>query len=143
MARRGGGSTARVFRRSSTSGSGRRGYLVAEAPGAVVLVDQHAAHERVLFDRTLRRLEKRQPSSQLLLIPHVLDVTPGQVAAFQEHEAWLRTLGFEDEFVDRLVPIKDLRFCITHANFPSQHNLERCKRLLYPTAQRLLVHPRP
>lgn len=33
------------------------------------------------------------------------------------------------EFVDRIVPIKDLRFCITHANFPSQHNLERCKRL--------------
>lgn len=33
------------------------------------------------------------------------------------------------EFVDRTIPIKDLRFCITHANFPSQHNLERCQRL--------------
>ena len=33
------------------------------------------------------------------------------------------------EFVDRITPIKDLRFCITHANFPSQHNLERCQRL--------------
>ncbi len=33
------------------------------------------------------------------------------------------------EFADRIVPIKDLRFCITHANFPSQQNLERCKRL--------------
>ncbi|MBY0513824.1 MAG: amidohydrolase family protein, partial [Gemmataceae bacterium] len=33
------------------------------------------------------------------------------------------------EFVDRLAPIRDLRFCITHANFPSQNNLERCKRL--------------
>jgi DNA mismatch repair protein MutL len=74
-----------------------RGYLVAEAPGAVVLVDQHAAHERVLFDRIVRRLEQKQSSSQLLLIPHVLDVTPGQVAAFQEHEAWLQTLGFEGE----------------------------------------------
>src|SRR6202022_3549652 len=74
-----------------------RSYLVAEAPGAVVLVDQHAAHERVLFDRTLRRLEQKQPSSQLLLIPHVLDVTPGQVAAFLEHEPWLQTLGFEGE----------------------------------------------
>ena len=33
------------------------------------------------------------------------------------------------EFVDRITPIKDLRFCITHANFPSQLNLERCKKL--------------
>ena len=33
------------------------------------------------------------------------------------------------EFVDRMVPIKDLRFCITHANFPSKENLERCQRL--------------
>jgi DNA mismatch repair protein MutL len=74
-----------------------RGYLVAESPGAVVLVDQHAAHERVLFDRIVRRLEQKQPSSQLLLIPHILDVTPGQVAAFQEHEPWLQTLGFEGE----------------------------------------------
>ena len=74
-----------------------RGYLVAEAPGAVALVDQHAAHERVLFDRIVRRLVQKQPSSQLLLIPHVLDVTPGQVAAFEEHELWLQTLGFEGE----------------------------------------------
>jgi DNA mismatch repair protein MutL len=74
-----------------------RGYLVAEAPGAVVLIDQHAAHERVLFDRIVRRLEQRQPSSQLLLIPHVVDLTPGQLAAFREHESWLKTLGFEGE----------------------------------------------
>lgn len=33
------------------------------------------------------------------------------------------------EFVDRAIPIKDMRFCITHANFPSQNNLERCRRL--------------
>ena len=33
------------------------------------------------------------------------------------------------EFTNRLTPIQDLRFCITHANFPSQHNLERCRTL--------------
>ncbi|WP_439627882.1 amidohydrolase [Gemmata sp.] len=33
------------------------------------------------------------------------------------------------ETADRIAPIRDLRFCITHANFPSQHNLERCKKL--------------
>ena len=83
-----------------------RGYLVAEAPSALVLVDQHAAHERVLFDRILRRIEERQPSSQLLLIPHVVDFSPAQVAAFEEHLAWLQTLGFEgDRFGPHMIRI--------------------------------------
>ena len=73
------------------------GYLVAEAPNAVVLIDQHAAHERVLFDRILQRLEGGEPASQLLLIPHDLDLTPAQVTAFQQHASWLEALGFAGE----------------------------------------------
>jgi DNA mismatch repair protein MutL len=73
------------------------GYLIAEAPNAVVLIDQHAAHERVLFDRVLRRLEGGEPASQLLLIPHDVDLMPAQVAAFQQHGSWLQALGFEGE----------------------------------------------
>ncbi len=71
------------------------GYLVAEAPGAAVLIDQHAAHERVLFDRILRRLEDHRPSSQMFLIPHVVEVSAPQAAAFDQHHAWLQSLGFE------------------------------------------------
>jgi len=73
------------------------GYLLAEAHNAVVVIDQHAAHERVLFDRILQRLEGGEPASQLLLIPHDLDLTPAQLAAFQQQAAWLRALGFEGE----------------------------------------------
>jgi len=74
-----------------------QGYLVAEAPDAAVLIDQHAAHERVLFDQILLRLDERRPASQLLLIPHLLDLAPIQLTAYQQHDAWLRTLGFEAE----------------------------------------------
>jgi len=73
------------------------GYLVAEAPGAMVVIDQHAAHERVLFARILRRLEERRPSSQMFLIPHVVELGPDRAAAFEPHEAWLHSLGFEGE----------------------------------------------
>jgi DNA mismatch repair protein MutL len=73
------------------------GYLVAEASNAVVLVDQHAAHERVLFDRILHRLEGGEPASQLLLLPHDVDLMPAQVTAFQQHAAWLEALGFTGE----------------------------------------------
>ena len=74
-----------------------QGYLVAEAPDAAVLIDQHAAHERVLFDQILLRLDERRPASQLLLIPHLIDLAPIQLTAYQQHDAWLRTLGFEAE----------------------------------------------
>jgi len=73
------------------------GYLLAEAPDAVVLVDQHAAHERVLFDRILHRLEGGEPASQLLLIPQDVDLMPAQVTGFQQHASWLETLGFTGE----------------------------------------------
>jgi len=71
------------------------GYLVAEAPGAAVLIDQHAAHERVLYDQILARLHAQRPSSQMFLIPHLVEVTAQQAAAFEEAQPWLRSLGFE------------------------------------------------
>ncbi|MBM3993770.1 MAG: amidohydrolase [Planctomycetes bacterium] len=51
------------------------------------------------------------------------------ITAHTAGEAAMDVLLDGYEFADRIVPIKGLRFCITHANFPSQKNLERCKRL--------------
>jgi predicted amidohydrolase YtcJ len=52
-----------------------------------------------------------------------------QVTAHTAGEGAMDVLMDAYEFVDRMTPIKDMRHCITHANFPSQHNLERCQRL--------------
>ena len=73
------------------------GYLVAEGPDGIVLVDQHAAHERVLFNRFLARLEGAPSIRQPLLLPPVIDLEPAQVAALGEHRASLEALGFEYE----------------------------------------------
>ncbi len=52
-----------------------------------------------------------------------------QVTAHTAGEGAMDNLLDAYEFVDKIAPIKDKRFCITHANFPSQLNLERCKKL--------------
>ncbi len=52
-----------------------------------------------------------------------------QMTAHTAGEGAMDTLMEAYEQVNRMVPIKDLRFCITHANFPSQRNLELCKEL--------------
>ncbi|MFO0876766.1 MAG: amidohydrolase [Gemmataceae bacterium] len=52
-----------------------------------------------------------------------------QVTAHTAGEGAMDVLLDAYEHANRMVPIKSLRFCITHANFPSRHNLERCKEL--------------
>jgi len=78
------------------------GYLVAEGPDGLVLVDQHAAHERVLYNRLLERLSDGRGMSQPLLMPAAVDVEPSLMAAAIDHRAELSALGLElEEFGPR------------------------------------------
>jgi DNA mismatch repair protein MutL len=82
------------------------GYLVAEGPQGLVLVDQHAAHERVLYNRLLERLRTGRGASQPLLIPQAVDVEPALIAAAADHRAELATLGLEyEEFGPRSIRV--------------------------------------
>jgi DNA mismatch repair protein MutL len=82
------------------------GYLVAEGPHGLVLIDQHAAHERVLYNRLLERLRSGRGMSQALLIPQAVDVEPALVAAAADHRADLANLGLEyEEFGPRSLRI--------------------------------------
>jgi DNA mismatch repair protein MutL len=73
------------------------GYLVAEGPQGLVLVDQHAAHERVLYNRLLDRLRTGRGMSQPLLMPQAVDVEPRLMAAAADNRADLANLGLEYE----------------------------------------------
>src|SRR5207247_724890 len=98
-----GHATAAVLRPIGQAGPG---YLVAEGPHALVLVDQHAAHERVLYNRLLDRLRNGRGASQPLLIPQAVDVDPGLIAAAADHRAELANLGLEyEEFGPRSLRI--------------------------------------
>jgi DNA mismatch repair protein MutL len=78
------------------------GYLVAEGPDGLVLVDQHAAHERVLYNRLLERLRSGRGMSQQLLMPAAVDVEPALMAAAADHRSELAALGLElEEFGPR------------------------------------------
>jgi len=82
------------------------GYLVAEGPHGLVLVDQHAAHERILYNRLLERLRSGRGASQPLLIPQAVDLEPALIAAAIDHRAELSNLGLEfEEFGPRSLRI--------------------------------------
>ena len=78
-------------------GQVRLTYIVAESPDGMYLVDQHAAHERVLYDRIVREAAQRQSISQSLLAPAHVELTLGQISTLEEQRQFLVDYGFEIE----------------------------------------------
>ena len=75
----------------------RRTYLMFERDEGVVLIDQHSAHERVLYERFLGALAAGQAPSQRLLFPLTLHLSPAQADAFEANRDALTRLGYEVE----------------------------------------------
>ncbi len=84
-------------------------YLVAEGPDGLYLIDQHAAHERVLFERVMKQRDSSIPS-QILLQPVAIDLPPDETRLLQEQLDVLGKIGFQVEvfgqnsFLVRAVP---------------------------------------
>jgi DNA mismatch repair protein MutL len=69
-------------------------YIVAEGPDGLYLIDQHAAHERILFEKARMRDSTHQPDVQGLLEPITFDATPRQDALLKMHRQELAESGF-------------------------------------------------
>jgi DNA mismatch repair protein MutL len=72
-------------------------YLVLETPEGMLVIDQHALHERILFEQLKRRLRQGTLETQQLLIPEPVELTPEQAALALEHHVALSGLGLEIE----------------------------------------------
>ena len=74
-----------------------RTYIVAEGPEGMYLIDQHAAHERVLFDRVRKEKGGDGVEVQFLLDPVTVELSPQHEAALGEKAGLLRAYGFQIE----------------------------------------------
>ncbi len=72
-------------------------YIVADGPDGVYLIDQHAAHERVVFEQVREAAKSRQSPSQALLEPATVDLSLRQQELLTEHRDALVSVGFEIE----------------------------------------------
>jgi DNA mismatch repair protein MutL len=68
-------------------------YLVAESDEGVTIIDQHALHERILYEHLRRRVEQGPIETQNLLVPEPVDLSPAEAAAALEHRELLGRLG--------------------------------------------------
>jgi len=78
-------------------GQFRDTFIIAVDDDGVAIIDQHVAHERVLFERVMERLTSGRLESQRLLVPLVMDLAPSAHQALLGRTAELERLGFEIE----------------------------------------------
>src|SRR5581483_11455738 len=85
----------------------RNSFILAVNEDGLWIVDQHVAHERVLFEKILKQRSVQRVESQRLLMPILVELTPAQQAAFVEISDELHLNGFEAEpFGTRTIAVK-------------------------------------
>ncbi len=87
----------------------RQSFILAATDRELLLVDQHAAHERILFERFQAMLTREALPRQPLLVPEIIELTPAQQAGFESVRAELERLGIEvGEFSGRALALTAL-----------------------------------
>jgi DNA mismatch repair protein MutL len=72
-------------------------YILFQIDGGIAVVDQHSAHERVLYEQVMHQLQGDGAPAQRLLLPLTLELTPLELDAIETHRELLRRVGFEVE----------------------------------------------
>ena len=91
-------------------GQYKESFILAEDDDALLLIDQHVAHERILYDQIYESFTSGSIETQLLLIPQTIELTPAQIIRLEEAMELLGTFGFDldrfdgNTFVIREVP---------------------------------------
>lgn len=93
-------------------------YILMSDDSGLIIVDQHVAHERVLYEQLLEKQEKHQMRSQGLLIPLVLEINPAQMMLMEDYLASFREFGFEMEiFGNNSIVVKEVPDLLAEANY--------------------------
>jgi DNA mismatch repair protein MutL len=72
-------------------------YILFQTDSGIAIIDQHSAHERVLYERAMRQLTGDGAPAQRLLLPLTLELTPPELDAVDAHRELLRRVGYEVE----------------------------------------------
>jgi DNA mismatch repair protein MutL len=88
---------AGLIRPMTPLGQFRNTFIIAVDDEGIVIVDQHVAHERILFEQVMERLTSRALESQRLLTPVVIEASAGEHQTLTTHAAALQRFGFELE----------------------------------------------
>lgn len=72
-------------------------YWMVECEQQLFIIDQHAAHEKILYEKTMKRLEQKQGESQMISPPTIVTLSLKEEEVIKQHQDYLQHLGFEIE----------------------------------------------
>ena len=92
-------------------------YILAENARGLVIIDMHAAHERILYERLKTQMDQSRIASQPLLIPATFAASPQEVATAEAHADTLQTLGLEvTPFSPRTLAVRAVPASLFHGD---------------------------
>lgn len=106
-------------------------YILAENNQGLVVVDMHAAHERIIYEQLKTQMQKAQLESQLLLIPVTFNANEHEIATAQEYAESLHQLGLDISVLSN----KTLAIRSVPAALGDQHLVELCRDVLHALAE--------
>lgn len=92
-------------------------FILAENNDGLVIIDMHAAHERVLYERLKQNWHKAHWERQLLLLPQTVELTRHEEAVYKEHQTEIAEMGFViDEWMDQKIMFREVPITLAKAN---------------------------
>ena len=93
-------------------------YILLSDESGLILVDQHVAHERILYEQLLETQERREMTVQPMLIPLVLEINPAQMMLLEDYLDRFRELGFDMEvFGSGSIAVKQIPEILSGTNY--------------------------
>ncbi|KAE9514598.1 DNA mismatch repair endonuclease MutL [Candidatus Liberibacter asiaticus] len=94
-------------------------YIISQTTDGLVIVDQHAAHERLIFEKMRQDFNSTKITSQTLLTPEIIDLLEGECALIMEHDEDLHRLGIKAErFGPNAIAIREIPAILSKKNIP-------------------------
>lgn len=92
-------------------------YILSQTRQGMVIVDMHAAHERIVYEKMKQQWHSKRVAAQSLLIPQVIKLIPDELELLQGHRATLQRLGFElDALGEDRITIRQVPALLQHSD---------------------------
>lgn len=92
-------------------------YILIELNDSLLMIDQHAAHERLMYEKFTARMESGETASQPLMVPVIIAISAKEMAIIEENRDALEKVGYQVEpFGERSISVRAVPFIMGHAD---------------------------